>query len=641
MIDLVGPLPLSSDRYEYLLTLVDVSTRWTEAVPLRRITAKDVAEALFSIFVRFGFPKKIQSDRGQQFMFKLLAEFNSLCNIKHFFSTPYHSQTNGIVESFHTTLNSVISKLSHESPAEWNCFVPAELFAYRNQVHSSAGFSPFFLLFGRAPTGLMQLLSDIFLNKDLSDETSFQYHYVMDLHNRTRNGWRLAQDLVRDSVDESRLRHESKSKLKHFVPGDEVLVLLPTSDNKLVLSFKGHYRVIEKRTSVLYLVDLGFRKFTFHVNLLRKYKRSTYASPSLSGNLDNVDNACSNQAVAGAVSLCEPSVFPFGSISSVETSLSVDTVVDKELHPHRNSDFPFFETICFAEPTVYVSAISEEDGDEIGSLVMTPLLALESGTVVIDPSLSSSQVQDVKDLLMEFQDILTFVPGCTNTLCHEIRLTTDAVVRVKPYPLPFAAREFVTQEVNDLLSLGVIQPSDSPYCFPIVVVKKKDVSMRLCIYFRKLNAATVFDAENIPRQEDLFNQLSHASIFSSCDLCKAYWQVPLHPDSRKYTAFQTPLELMQWVRMPFGLVTAPATFCRLMRLVIGQTPDLLSYFDNTLVFATSWQQHIVALRSLLVLLRRHGLHVNPSKVSIGSSSVEFLGHIVTSDNLVPVQKKNG
>ncbi|GFN88441.1 reverse transcriptase [Plakobranchus ocellatus] len=528
---------------------MDVPTRWAEAVPLRMITAKDVAEALFSIFVRLGFPKEIQSDSGQQFMSKLLAEFNSLCNTKHF------------------------------------------------------------------------------------------NHYVIDLHNRIRKGWRLAQDSVRDSVDESQLCHEPKSKLKHFVPGDEVLVLLPTSDKKLVLSYKGPYKVVEKRTSVVYLVDLGDRKCTFHVNLLRKYKRSTYPPPSPSDNLVGVDNACSSQAFAGATSFCDPSVFLFSSLSTVESSLNLDPVVVKELDPNHDSNLKFCETICFAEPTAYVSAISEEDGCEIGSLVTTPPLATKSGTVVIDPRLSSSQVQDVKELLIEFQDILTSVPGCTNTHCHEIRLTTDAVIRVKPYPLPFAAREFVTQEVNDLLSLGVIEPSDSPYCFPIVVVKKKDGSMRLCIDFQKLNAATVFDAENIPRQEDLFNQLSHAMIFSSCDLCKAYWHVPLHPDSRKYTAFQTPLGLMQWVRMPFGLVTAPATFYRLMRLVIGQTPDLLSYFDDTLVFVTSWQQHIVTLRSLLVLLRRHGLHVNPSKVSIGGSSVEFLGHMVSSGTLVPVQKK--
>ncbi|GFO24773.1 Pol polyprotein [Plakobranchus ocellatus] len=113
MIDLVGPLLLSSDRYEYLLTLVDVSSRWAEAVPLHRITAKDVAEALFSIFVKLGFPMEIQSDRGQQFMSKLLAEFNSLCNIKRFVSTPYHPQTNRIVERFHSTLKSMIRKLAY------------------------------------------------------------------------------------------------------------------------------------------------------------------------------------------------------------------------------------------------------------------------------------------------------------------------------------------------------------------------------------------------------------------------------------------------------------------------------------------------------------------------------------------------
>ncbi|GFO45779.1 Pol polyprotein [Plakobranchus ocellatus] len=391
------------------------------------------------------------------------------------------------------------------------------------------------------------------------------------------------------------------------MPGDEVLVLLPTSDNKLVLSYKEPYTVVEKRTGVVYLVDLGDRKRTFHVNLFRKYKRSTFPPPP-SDNLVGVDSSRSSQAFAGATSLYDPSVFPFSSLSTVEPSLSVNTVIDEKLNPNHDSNLKFCDTICFAEPTAYVSAISEEDGSEIGSLVTTPPLASESGTVVIDPSLSASQVQDVKELLIEFQDILTSIPGCTNTLCHEIRLTTDEVIRVKPYPLPFAAREFVTQEVNDLLSLGVIVPSDSPYCFPIVVVKKKDGSMRLCIDFRKLNAVTVFDAENIPRQEDLFNQLSHATIFSSCDLCKAYWQVPLHPNSRKYTAFPTSLALMQWVRMPFGLVTAPPTFCRLMRLVIGQTPNVLSYFDDTLVFAISWQQHMVALRTLLVLLRRQSVY---------------------------------
>ncbi|GFR76053.1 reverse transcriptase [Elysia marginata] len=173
----------------------------------------------------------------------------------------------------------------------------------------------------------------------------------------------------------------------------------------------------------------------------------------------------------------------------------------------------------------------------------------------------------------------------------------------------------------------------------MVVVKKKNGSMRLCIKFRKLNNITVFGSENIPLQDDLFDKLDDATIFSSFDLSKAYCQVPLHPDSRKHTAFQTPLGLMQWVRMPFGLATAPATFCRLMRLVTGQTPNLLSFFDDTLAFSTNWEEHVSALRTLLTLLRRYGLHINPLKVSIGADRTEFLGHAVSSGTMTPGQNK--
>ncbi|GFR93018.1 Gypsy retrotransposon integrase-like protein 1 [Elysia marginata] len=95
VIDLVGPLPVTSGRHEYIITMVDVATRWAEATPLRRTTAKDKADALFDIFTRVGFPQEIQSDRGQQFMSTLLKEFNAMSNIKHYFSTPYHPQTNG------------------------------------------------------------------------------------------------------------------------------------------------------------------------------------------------------------------------------------------------------------------------------------------------------------------------------------------------------------------------------------------------------------------------------------------------------------------------------------------------------------------------------------------------------------------
>ncbi|GFS00790.1 transposon Tf2-12 polyprotein [Elysia marginata] len=276
--------------------------------------------------------------------------------------------------------------------------------------------------------------------------------------------------------------------------------------------------------------------------------------------------------------------------------------------------------------TAYVAAITEDSATEFGSAIPTSSLS-DDGKIKlnINPCLDSVEVQQVQDLLSDFQDILTSLPGLTTTIQHVIRLSTDEVIRIKPYPLPFASQEFLKTEITQLLSLGVIERSTSLYCSPVVIVKKKDGSLRLCIDFRKLNSITNFDSENIPLPEDLFMQMSKSEMFSTCDLTKAYWQIPFEEDSKKFTAFQTPLGLMQWTRMPFGLVTAPATFCRRMRLVLGDRQNFLSYFDDTMIHTRSWSGHLTALRTLLSPLRQHGLHVHPAKLSIGFSKTEFLG----------------
>ncbi|GFN91632.1 Pol polyprotein [Plakobranchus ocellatus] len=123
----------------YVLSLIDLATRWAEMVPLHSITAPNVAEGLFSIFSRVGFPIEIQSDRGSQFMSELFAEFTKLAGIKHLFSTPYHPQTNGVVERLHATIKAMLMKLSAHNPAEWDRYLSAVLFAYRQQPHSSTG----------------------------------------------------------------------------------------------------------------------------------------------------------------------------------------------------------------------------------------------------------------------------------------------------------------------------------------------------------------------------------------------------------------------------------------------------------------------------------------------------------------------
>lgn len=164
---------------------------------------------------------------------------------------------------------------------------------------------------------------------------------------------------------------------------------------------------------------------------------------------------------------------------------------------------------------------------------------------------------------------------------HDIKLTTNEPVRTKPYPLPFVSRDTVCEEVRKMIEAGVIEPSSSPYCSPIVIVKKKDGTNRFCIDFRAINKITVFDAETIPNADDIFVQLSGCRYVSKFDLSKGYWQLPLGQSSKEITAFQAPMGLYQFSVMPFGLVNASASFSRLMRKLL----EGMQYVDNFLTMS--------------------------------------------------------
>ncbi|KAL8565429.1 hypothetical protein ACOMHN_049406 [Nucella lapillus] len=184
--------------------------------------------------------------------------------------------------------------------------------------------------------------------------------------------------------------------------------------------------------------------------------------------------------------------------------------------------------------------------------------------VKYDERLSPIQRTELESVFSDFQDVLTDKPGCS-LVEHSIRLTDDKPIQKRQYPIPFAAAETVEQEVNNMLDVEVIEPSSSPYASPFVLVSKKDGSARFCIDFRQLNKITVLDAEPIPDIEEIFTKLDGFNYFTKIDLAKGYWQVPVMPSDRPKTAFRTYKGLFQFTRMPFGLVTAPSTFARLMR----------------------------------------------------------------------------
>ncbi|KAL5457414.1 hypothetical protein EMCRGX_G034666 [Ephydatia muelleri] len=169
--------------------------------------------------------------------------------------------------------------------------------------------------------------------------------------------------------------------------------------------------------------------------------------------------------------------------------------------------------------------------------------------------------------------------------------------------------------LDEMLEKDVIQPSHSPWSSPIILVRKKDGSMRFCVDYRKVNSVTKKDAYPLPRVDDTLDTLGGTKFFSTLDLASGYWQVEVEEADRQKTAFTTPEGLFEFKVMPFGLCNAPATFQRLMDRVLNDLKwtDCLVYFDDIVVVGRTFSEHLHCLGNVLTRLRQAGLKLQPKK----------------------------
>ena len=208
-------------------------------------------------------------------------------------------------------------------------------------------------------------------------------------------------------------------------------------------------------------------------------------------------------------------------------------------------------------------------------------------------------------------------------------------VKQPPRRMPFVVRGEVAKQLRDMQQTGVIQPSSSPWSSPVVMVRKKDGSHRLCVDYRQLNALTKTDAFPLPQIDDLLDQLGGAKYFSTLDLASSFWQIRMEPESREKTVFTTPQGLYEFLMMPFGLTNAPAVFQRLMQRVLsGLNPSdgkefVTAYLDDILVFSSSFSDHLHHLQNVLSRLKSVNLKIKPSKCQFMRREVEYLGHVIT------------
>ena len=389
---------------------------------------------------------------------------------------------------------------------------------------------------------------------------------------------KLAQEELTKNQTRYKRNYDKKTKDRLFNKGDKVLVMLPTNNNKLLMQWKGPYEIIQRMGDNSYKILVGNKEKNYHANMLKKY----YARE------DEVKTEIEKE--------------------DLKMSAGAEMLMDEEM-----------------------PSIDEDSLLELGTYKQKE----DVSDVKLGTELGDSQSRQLQALMENYAEVFSDVPGRTSKIEHRIDLVDEEPVRLKPYPLPYALRQELKEEIKEMLDMGVIRKSSSPYASPVVIVKKKDGSNRICVDYRKLNKVTISDPEPMRTSEDLFQQLGKSKFFSKIDLSKGYWQIPVAEEDIFKTAFVTPDGTYEFLRMPFGMKNSGATLVRGMREVLSGISGVESYIDDLIVFSRDWETHLRTLEELLKRLSEANLTARPSKCIFGASTVEFLGHDVGYDWITP------
>lgn len=453
------------------------------------------------------------------------------------------------MERFNKTLKQMLRRVVAEDRRDWDQMIPYVLFGVREVPQASTGFTPFELLFGRQPRGLLDVAREAWEQQPTVCRTTLEH--IKAMRERIDRVMPLVREhLSKAQQDQQRLFNRA-AQPREFQPGDHIMVLVPTSACKFLACWQGPYTVTERVGPVTYKVrQPGRRKEEqlFHINLLKHW---------------------------------------------------VGT------------------------------------GPQLSALATTSPVVVD-----MDPNLSAAQKTELQHLVGQFLNVFSPLPGRTAVIQHEVRTPPGVIVRQRPYRVPEARRRAIETEVQDMLRLGVIEPSRSPWSSPIVMVPKPDGTLRFCNDFRRLNEVSEFDGYPMPRVDELLDRLGRARFISTLDLTKGYWQVPLSKDAKPKTAFSTPSGHWQYRVLPFGLHGAPATFQRLMDVLLRpHMAYAVAYLDDVVIHSETWGEHLERLRRVLLDLRRAGLTANPRKCHLALSEAKYLGFCVGRGLIRPQEKK--
>jgi hypothetical protein len=261
-----------------------------------------------------------------------------------------------------------------------------------------------------------------------------------------------------------------------------------------------------------------------------------------------------------------------------------------------------------------------------------------AGSPTPSPCLAVVSAGLMEDLLHSFASLFDTRTGLPppRDRQHCIRLILGtAPVAVRSYRYVHLQKEELERQCAVMLTQGVIRPSSSAFSAPMLLVKKADDSWRFCVDYRVLNAKTVKDKFPIPVVEELLDEHRGTSFFTKLNLRSGYHQVLMHPDDMEMATFRTHQGLFKFLVMPFSLTNAPATFQALMNDVMRPflRRFVLVFFDDILIYSSSWSKHLRHVRLVFKQLQAHKLYLKKSKCFFGARSVAYLGHVISADGV--------
>lgn len=301
------------------------------------------------------------------------------------------------------------------------------------------------------------------------------------------------------------------------------------------------------------------------------------------------------------------------------------TVVDSIIKNHPSSDVNGQKTV--------VDCATQQADDKCTTDKKGPPKNFDFGT-----SLPDEWKERMTRKLNNFSDIfaqhdLDF--GHATKIQHHIKLKDETPYKQRSRPIHPRDYEAVKKHLQTLLDAGIIRESESPFSSPIVVVRKKNGDVRLCVDYRKLNLQTIKDAYALPILEESFSTLAGSKWFSVMDLKAGYYQIEMNESDKPKTAFCCPFGFYEFNRMPQGITNAPSTFQRLMEKCMSDInmKEVLVFLDDIIVFSDTLEEHETRLVHVLDRLREYGLKLSPEKCRFFQNSVRYLGHIVSSEGV--------